>query len=270
MSASPVTADQQTVSVWDGKLNLRVNVMGTGSPIVYLHPVGGFAWDPFLGELSSEHTIYAPEIPGTSAGDPHAIHAVDDLDDLVLIYEEMIRKLGLDGPPVAMGQSFGGMLALELAARYPAIFSRVVVLDAMGLWRDDMPVASYMEAPPEALPGLLFADPRGPAAAAMFTPPSDPEEAIAMQAGLVWAMGCTGKFVWPIPDKGLRKRLHRIDVPTLIVWGEEDRLVPVGHAAEFGNAIAGSQVEVIPGSGHIPQVEQTEQTLAVVREFLDV
>jgi pimeloyl-ACP methyl ester carboxylesterase len=103
----------------------------------------------------------------------------------------------------------------------------------------------------------------------MFTPPPDPEQAIAMQAGLVWGMGCTGKFVWPIPDKGLRKRLHRVDVPTLIVWGQLDRLVPVGYAQEFGDLIAGSRVEVIADAGHIPQMEQTERTLAVVREFLE-
>jgi pimeloyl-ACP methyl ester carboxylesterase len=269
MSTDTHTTDQQTVAVWGDKVQLRVNVAGSGDPILYFHPAAGFHWDPFLLELSSGHTVYAPEVPGTSMGDPHAIHAVDDLDDLVLLYEEMIRKLDLSQAPVAIGQSFGGMLALELAARYPGIFSRVVVLDSLGLWRDDMPVASYMEAGPMDLPGLLFADPQGPAAAAMFTPPPDPEQAIAMQAGLVWGMGCTGKFVWPIPDKGLRKRLHRVDVPTLIVWGEQDRLVPVGYAQEFGDLIAGSRVEIIADAGHIPQMEQTERTLSVVRAFLD-
>jgi pimeloyl-ACP methyl ester carboxylesterase len=270
MSTSTPATDQQIVPVWDGKVNMHVNVTGTGDPVVYLHPAAGFAWDPFLLELGSERTIYAPEVPGTSIGEPHAIHAVDDLDDLVLVYEETIRKLNLGVAPVAIGQSFGGMLALELAARYPGIFGRVIVLDALGLWRDDLPIASYMEAAPETLPGLLFADPGGPAAAAMFTPPEDPEQAIAMQAGMVWGMGCTGKFVWPIPDRGLRRRLHRISAPTLIVWGEKDRVVPVGYAAEFGRLIAESQVEIIPDAGHIPQVEQTERTLAVVHEFLDM
>jgi pimeloyl-ACP methyl ester carboxylesterase len=255
------------IGVWDDQLELIVNVMGSGPPIIYLHPAGGFNWDPFLVELASAYTIYAPEVPGTGSGNPHGIHLVDDLDDLVLIYEEAIRKLDL-GQPIVLGQSFGGMLALELAARYPGIFSRVVVLDALGLWRDDLPVASYMEAPPTELPGLLFADPQGEAAAAMFTPPEDPEAAISMQAGLVWAMGCTGKFVWPIPDRGLRKRLHRVDVPTLILWGEHDRLVPAGYANEFGDLIDGSEVHIIPDAGHIPQLEQTERTLALVQDFL--
>ena len=81
-------------------------------------------------------------------------------------------------------------------------------------------------------------------------------------------LGCTGKFVWPIPEKGLHKRLHRVTAPTLIVWGEEDALVPAAYAKEFGMAMAGSRVEIVPDAGHIPQAEQMETTLELVRDFL--
>jgi pimeloyl-ACP methyl ester carboxylesterase len=248
---------------------MRVQVAGSGPPLLYLHPAMGMGpLDPFLTALTNEYTLYAPELPGTSHGDPHSIHKVDDLWDLVLIYEEAIRGLELEEPPVLMGQSFGGMLAAELAARFPQIASKVVLLAPLGLWRDDAPVTDYMSAAPHELPEILFADPTGPAAQATFAMPPDPEMAIAIQAGIVWAMGCTGKFVWPIPDRGLRKRLHRISAPTLVVWGEHDKLISASYADEFGAAIADSRVEIVSGSGHIPQVEATEATLGIVREFL--
>jgi pimeloyl-ACP methyl ester carboxylesterase len=70
------------------------------------------------------------------------------------------------------------------------------------------------------------------------------------------------------PDKGLAKRLHRIEAPTLIVWGKQDALISSAYADEFGRRIGRSRVEVIDNCGHIPQMEQFEQTVALVREFL--
>jgi pimeloyl-ACP methyl ester carboxylesterase len=258
---------ERTVSVWGGRVELDVLVAGQGPPMVYLHPAAGLVWDPFLERLAAQRTIHAPRVPGTAPGKPDAIREVDDLWDLVLVYEEAIRALGLE-QPAAIGQSFGGMLACELAATFPALFSRIVLLDPVGLWLDEHPVANWVAAAPEELPALLFHDPNGDAALAAMTPPADPEAAIAAIAGLSWALGCTAKFVWPIPEKGLAKRLHRIEVPTLIVWGKEDRLVSSAYAAEFGRRISGSRVELVDDCGHIPQLEQPEKTYALVSDFL--
>jgi pimeloyl-ACP methyl ester carboxylesterase len=244
-----------------------VQVAGSGPPLVYLHPAAGLAWDPFLERLAEERTVYAPQVPGTTAGRPNAIRAVDDLWDHLLLYEEEIRGLGLDRPAV-IGQSFGGMLACELASVYPRLFERLVVLDPIGLWRDDAPIANWVAAAPEELPALLFHDLESDAARAALTLPEDPDAKLAANAAHSWPLGCTAKFVWPIPDKGLAKRLHRIEIPTLVVWGKQDRLVPVAYAEEFGQRIAGSRVEVIDNCGHIPQLEQPEKTFTLVSEFL--
>lgn len=259
---------ERNVAVWGGRLAMRFKTAGSGPPLVYLHPAAGLHFDPFLEALSADWTVIAPEHPGTGEGDAEAIHAVDDLWDLVLIYDEAIRALDLEGPAVAIGQSFGGMMAAELAALRPDMFARLVLLAPIGLWREDLPIANWIMTPPEELPALLFKDPGCPAAQAMFTPPEDPAEALAATAGLIWALGCTGKFVWPIPEKGLAKRLHRIAAPTLIVWGEDDALIPSAYAAEFGSRIAGSRVEVLPECGHIPQLERGAETLELVRGFL--
>ena len=261
------TLTDRTVPTWNDRVTIRVRIGGSGPPLVYLHPAAGLAWDPFLDKLAQDYTIYAPEFPGTTPGDPYAIHQVDDLWDTVLIYEQALRELGLSGIPV-VGQSFGGMLAAELAAAYPALFSRVVLLDPVGLWRDDAPVANWIAAAPAELPGLLFADPAGEAAQALLALPEDPDALASAQAALVWNLGATGKLCWPIPDRGLHKRLHRITAPTLVVWGEQDALASPVYAEEFRTRIVGSRVEIIPKSGHIPRVEQTETTYAAVSAFL--
>jgi pimeloyl-ACP methyl ester carboxylesterase len=98
--------------------------------------------------------------------------------------------------------------------------------------------------------------------------PSDPKEVAVITADLVWALGATGKFVWPIPDKGLKKRMHRIKAPTLIVWGEDDALVSSVYAKEFAARIANSQVEIIKDCGHLPQVERLDILNPIVTKFL--
>lgn len=259
---------ERTVPVWGGRITLHVKVMGTGSPVLYLHPASGLSVDAFLTRLAEHHTVYAPEVPGTSTGDPYAIHRVDDLHDLVLAYEEAIRDLGSSEPLAAIGQSFGGMLAAELAAHFPDLFGKLILLAPIGLWDADYPVANWIEAGPAELPQLLFYDADSETARAYLAPPEDPELAIEEQSRRVWAVGCTGKFVWPIPERGLRKRLHRIRTQTLIVWGADDRLNPAQYAHDFQAAIRGSRVEVIPECGHALQVERTEAALSLVQGFL--
>jgi pimeloyl-ACP methyl ester carboxylesterase len=257
---------ERAVRVWDGELEVRVRVAGGGRPLVYLHPAAGLLWDGFLDRLAERWTVLAPEHPGTSPGDPQAIQRVRDLWELVLVYEEVVSAL-CPTPPLAVGQSYGGMLAAELAATFPRLFSKLVLLDPVGLWREDAPVADWVATPPEELPSLLFHD---PAAAAALPPlPADPDAAAKAAAAAVWAVGCTAKFVWPIPEKGLARRLHRVAVPTLVVWGREDRLVPAVYADEFGRRIAGARVHLVEGAGHVPQAERLEETFAVVSEFTE-
>lgn len=260
---------EEVVKVWDDAIDLKVKVAGNGPALVYFHPAAGLYWDQFLDQLSEHYTVYAPEMPGTSVGDPYAIHKVDTYWDLLLIYQEALDKLGLD-KPVAIGQSMGGMVACDLAANYRDIFSNLVCLDPVGLWRDDAPImtADLYSAPPEKVPGFLFKDPSIPAAQKMFSLPTDPEQIPPYVAQAVWTLGCTGKFLWPFPDQGLGKRLHRVDVPTLVIWGKDDALVPVVYAEEFGKSIKNSRVEVIENCGHIPQMEQLDQTFGLVQGFL--
>jgi pimeloyl-ACP methyl ester carboxylesterase len=258
-----------SVRIWDGKLNMHVKVAGEGPPLVFFHALSGLTWEPLLDQLSSQHTVYAPEHPGTSPGEPRAIDEVRTFWELMLVYEELVRELGLDRP-AAVGQSYGGMVAADLAATFPQLFSRLVLLSPAGLWRDDAPIplAEMVSGPPERLPGYLFAHPEGPGAQAMMALPDDPALIPAVIAQQAWNIGCTTKFAWPIMDLGLSRRLHRVAVPALVAWGRQDALVSVAYAADFGRSIAGSQVEIIDDCGHVMQADQPEALWAVVSKFL--
>jgi pimeloyl-ACP methyl ester carboxylesterase len=262
-----VATQERTVSVWRDTVHPRVKTAGSGPPVVYFHGAMGLQWDPFLDSLAEGHTVYAPEHPGTTPGDPDGIKPLDNLWDLVLSYYEVFDQLGLRAPSV-VGHSFGGMVAAEVAATNPERVSRLVLIDPIGLWRDDAPVKNWMVMAPADLAKAVFADPDGPVAQQLLAMPADREAQIDAQVQTMWSLACTGKFVWPIPDKGLKKRLHRIQAPTLIIWGKQDGLTPPVYAEEFASRIPGARVELVEGAGHVPQLEQAETVARLVRRFL--
>jgi pimeloyl-ACP methyl ester carboxylesterase len=258
---------RETVMVWQDRVPLTVHVKGDGPAVVFFHGPWGLTWGSFLDALARSFTVYAPEHPGTTPGQPDAVQHVDSLWDLVLCYDELLEHLRL---PEAMlvGHSFGAMVACEVAAARPPRIRRLVLLDPVGLWRDDAPVTNWMLVAPQDLPGYVFREPEGAAAKALFAIPDEPEAAALARTRLVWAMGCTGKFIWPIPDKGLSKRIHRIQAPTLLVWGQDDRLVPRVYAEEFARHGGRTRLEIVKEAGHAPHLEQPEATAHLVQAFL--
>jgi pimeloyl-ACP methyl ester carboxylesterase len=257
----------QTVVVWQGRVPIRVHVQGAGPAVVFFHGPWSLTWGPFLDALARHFTVYAPEHPGTTPGEPDTIQHVDSLWDLVLCYDELLEHLKLRDVMLA-GHSFGAMMACEVAAMHSSRVKRLVLIDPIGLWRDNAPVINWMLLGPPEMPAYVFEKPDGAAAKALFSVPDDPEEAALARTRLTWAMGATGKFIWPIPDKGLKKRIHRIAAPTLLVWGEGDRLVPRAYAKEFAGRLADTRLEVVAGAGHAPHLEQPESTARVVQAFL--
>jgi pimeloyl-ACP methyl ester carboxylesterase len=264
---------QHTLRLWQGGIETRVEIGGSeaihgGPPLVFLHGPWGVAGDrEFLSLLAAHHRVYAPWHPGTSPGNPEAIHRLDDWLDLVVYYGELLDRLGLEAPAL-VGHSFGGMVACEIAAAMPMRVGALVLIDPLGLWREDLPVRNWMIMPEERRNAALFADPAGPAAARFSALPADPAGRVAAQAAVTWAQACTGKFVWPIADKGLNKRIHRIAAPTLILWGEADGIIAPAYADEFAGRIAGARVAVIARAGHLPQVEEPAETARLLRAFL--
>jgi len=261
------TSSVRTIPIRHCNFEAKVKTAGSGPPLVYLHAAGGPIWDDFVEGLTERFTVYAPHHPGTGETVRESIYAVQSLWDLVLIYDEILDALGLASVPV-VGTSFGGMMACELAAHRPERVSKMVLLDPIGLWRDDAPVAPYMVMSPEILLATLYKHLDAAPVQKAIKMPDDPKEAAVMTADLIWALGATGKFVWPIPDKGLKRRLHRVTADTLIVWGEDDALVSAVYAQEFAARIAKARVEIIKDCGHVPQIERLDVLRPMVTNFL--
>jgi pimeloyl-ACP methyl ester carboxylesterase len=253
---------EQKLSVWGDKVHPRVTVAGAGAPVVYLHGGYGPVDGAFVDELARDFTVYAPDHPGLTAGDEDAIKSLDDMWDLVLYYCDLFDQLGLDAPAL-VGHSFGAMVAAEIAATAPARVRKLALLSPLGLWRDDAPIRNYIVTPQADVPALMFRDAHHPELKRIILNPEDADGYIRIH----WALGCTGKFMWPIPDKGLRKRLHRIAAPTLVVWGRHDRLLPAAYADEFRKGIRDAQVATIDVA-HMSTLEEPAKVAAPVRAFL--
>ncbi|MPY92483.1 MAG: alpha/beta fold hydrolase [Acidimicrobiia bacterium] len=254
---------EQIVELQGGRTKTRVLSAGEGDPVVFTHGAGGLLWDPFLDRLAQRYRVIAPEHLGS--GQSQGLENVEDLWDLVLYYADLFDALGLPTRLSLIGHSFGGMVAAEIAATHAERVSRLVLLCPIGLWRDEHPVPEISAITPDKLPGLLFADPTGPVAQAMPRPdPTDPEA--LFQASLTIA--AVNQFIWPLPDKGLSKRLHRIKADTLVVWGRQDKLVAPVYGEDFARAIPGARLELVEGAGHLPQLEQFDKVAGLVEGFL--
>jgi pimeloyl-ACP methyl ester carboxylesterase len=264
MAASEV----RRLRLWQNRVETEVETAGSGPPIVYLHGPWGLGPDrPFIARLAGTNTVYAPKHPGTSHGDSGSVHVLDSWLDLVVYYGELLDRLELAAPAL-LGHSFGGLVAAEFAAAAPKSVGRLVLIDPIGLWRDDLPVKNWMVLSDGERRPSLFADPEGEAAQRFFCIPNDPAERVDVLAQSIWAQACTGKFVWPVPDRGLRNRTHRIAAPTLIIWGKADRIIAPAYAQDFANRIAGARVELIDKAGHLPHLEHPDVVASAVRGFL--
>ncbi|MFF5011447.1 alpha/beta fold hydrolase [Streptomyces phaeochromogenes] len=238
---------------------------GDGSPLVYLHGPFGQEWSGYLDDLAARRRVYAPANPG--ADDPADLRLLDHLWDLVLYYDELLDRLGL-GTIDLVGHSYGGMVAAEYAAAYPARVRRLVLIDAMGLWRDDAPVNEFVTVAPETLDSQLWHDRTESAVAAFRAVPEDVEESHARLLRRFGAVASTAHFSYPIPERGLVKRLRRITADTLLIWGADDGLVPPVYAEEFARRLPSATCEIVAAAGHYPHVEQRERVARRTLEFL--
>ena len=262
--------ESRRLSLWQGKIATQVDVRGAGPALIYLHGPWGLRADAsFLELLSQRFTVYAPWHPGTTPGNPDAVHEIDDWLDLVTYYGELFDALGLTAPLV-VGHSFGGLVAAEIAAVTPQRVGQLALISPVGLWRDDLPVRNWMTLPEEIRARTLFAEPEGRAAREFFALPEERDARAEALASFIWAQACTGKFVWPIPDKGLKKRIHRIAAPTSIIWGADDGVVAPDYAREFATRIARARVALLDGAGHLPHLECPEVVAAIVRLAADL
>ncbi|MGH7249235.1 MAG: alpha/beta fold hydrolase, partial [Pseudomonadota bacterium] len=250
----------------DGKFSVEMEVTGRGEPLLFLHGAGGLTGaDPFLEDLGRNFKVYAPHLPGygESTGGEH----LDDVIDAALFFHELMDELKIPSANL-VGHSMGGMLAAEMAALCNHRAKRLVLAAPAGFWLDEHPIPDLFAAQLDEIAGLLFHDPKSPAAQLMTTIPTDFEALQTMYVERVKRLGIASKFLWPIPDRGLKKRAYRITSPTLLIWGESDKLIPKIYAREFSSRIRDCREHIIKAAGHMVPYEQPAEFCKTVRDFL--
>ena len=269
MSATP---SSRLLALGTDRPVIEVLEAGEGPPLLFLHGAGGIpCWDGALPHLSRAFHVYAPLLPGF--GRSTGLEHLEDQWDLFLHGFDVMEALGIERPYV-VGESMGGWLAAEMAALRPKEISRLALTSPMGLWRDDAPVVDMFGHMTHELVPYLFHDQSCPAAQAMLAVTnllSDKddrsEEQVELLIGLVRGFRTAAKFLFPVPEHGLEKRLPRITAPTLVVWGTHDRFVSPSYADILQARIPDVRVEMVPEAGHLVGLERPEPYAWALRQF---
>jgi len=248
-----------------GAFDVRVWSAGSGSPLLYLH---GHEQHPgaaaFLTGLARTHEVRAPEHPGY--GDSTGFEELHDVIDVALYYRRLIESWN-KGPVDVVGHSLGGMFAAELAALSPHLIRGLVLVSPYGLWLDDHPLPDPFALSSKDLEKAKWHDPDK---APMPEPSAFDGDGNAGALAIFRAqnLGTATKFMWPIPDHGLKRRLPYIQAPTLIVHGDADRLVPKAYAEAFARLIPKAKIVTIRNAGHLPMIEAEDEFISTVNDFL--
>lgn len=242
----------------------RVLSKGAGEPVGVLAGLGGWpAWNPFLEALAEGCRVVAPSLPGQPGGGE--FRALDDLADWISATLDLLEASGLSGQDL-VGFGPGGMLAAEVAAFSPASVRRLVLVAPFGLFDPAEPVSDVFAKRASEVPPLHSARPEAFAQALACPPGCD---AVDWQVDQVRAMEAAARLLWPLGDRGLGKRLHRIRCATLLVFGSEDRVVPASYAKRFAVGIAGpTEIRSIDGAGHRVDFDAPQALARAITSFL--
>ena len=254
--------DSSTIqNVRVGDCSVHMMRAGKGLPLLFLHGAGGVPlWLPFMASLSERYDVIVPDHPGFGRSDTP--DWLDQLSDLAYFYLDFIDALGLDQVHL-VGHSLGGWIAAEIAVRSTRRLRTLTLVGAAGVHvngvaKGDMFVWSQEERVRNLFVDQRFAEQR------LAQPVTEEQGDIAIKNELR-----TADLAWQprLHDPQLRKWLHRIDVPTLIVWGEGDKIFPKPYGEAYHRLIKGSRLEVLPACGHIPQVEKADAFVDLFTRF---
>ena len=252
--------DSKLIDVADGRAKIRVYSGGNGQTMLFLHGAGGLLQnDPLLAALMSKYRVYAPLLPGYE--DSEGAERLRDMLDVTLFGYDVMEALGLE-KPIVVGHSMGGMIAAEMAALAPKQIDRMALIAPAGLWIDALPIPDLFAKLPFELPALLFHDVDfGTRLLTQGTNMDDMEFLNDFMIMNAKRLGMAGKLLFPIPDRGLSDRLYRVRAKTLLIWGDNDALLPKAYGEAFRQQIKGSELVVVPKAGHMVGHEQPEAVL---------
>jgi len=259
---STMTTATHTVTLpRTGSVAVKVDDRGEGRPVLLLHGGGGPQTVAGFAELlanAGPARVITPAHPGFG-GTPRP-DALASMAGLAALYRELLDRLGLRDVTV-IGNSIGGWIAAELALLGSARISGLVLVDAVGIDVEGHPVTDIFPLSMDELARLSYANP----AAFCIDPAAMTEDQRAGMAANRAALRAYGGA--RMADPGLRARLAAIACPTLVIWGEADRIVDPGYGRAYAAAIPGARFELLPGTGHLPQLETPEQLVRAAWDF---
>jgi pimeloyl-ACP methyl ester carboxylesterase len=243
----------------------RVWRKGSGPAIGFLAGYGGLPrWIPFLDHLAETRTVIVPSLPGFPGGDRGHV-VLDTHLDWVLAVRQVIEKAGLLGADLA-GSSVGASMAAEMAAIWPDSVRRLALLAPFGLYDEADPPADPWAQRGDAIPGLLCADP------AIWTAlKTQPEGANSIEWPIeqVRATEAAARIFWPMGNTRLEKRLPLIKAPTLLLWGEKDRVMPRSYAGRFAARLGGPhETKTIAGAGHLAELDRPREVADAILSWM--
>ncbi|HVS37641.1 MAG TPA: alpha/beta hydrolase [Gemmataceae bacterium] len=238
---------------------------GDGPPFVYLHSTLGesFRWLPPYQAWAKHFTVYVPTHPGF--GKSGGFEQIDSVEDMAFHYIELFDALGL-GEMILGGVSLGGWIAAEIAVRWPERIKKLWISAAPGLWVDEEPLPDLFREMTDRkkVRERLFHDPQGYMAKLVIADHADEEQMLAAYQALT----VLARLVWERPyDPKLAQRLHRIQCPTLLLWGANDRLVPPAYGEAYRKHLAHAEWQVIPQCGHMAMFEKEAEFVEAVTRF---
>jgi pimeloyl-ACP methyl ester carboxylesterase len=236
---------------------------GKGAPLLFLHGGGGAGvWLPFFKTLAEKYDVIVPEHPGFGRSDTP--DWLDNVGDYANFYLEFMDKLGLKDVNL-VGTSLGGWIAADLAVRDQSRLKTLTLVAPAGIHVNGVPKGDLFLWTPEQSVRNLFADPAN-AERVLAIQPDEDERRRRMKNALMLA-----KVGWQprLYDPHLRKWLHRIAKPTLIVWGDSDKVIPRQYGPAYQELIPGSKLEVLKNCGHLPHIEKMAETSALIQKLIE-
>ena len=261
LSGEDIVSELETLNVELNGFPCRVWRKGEGPKLGFLAGFGGLPrWIPFLDALAARRTVIVPSLPGFPGGDRG--HSVLDTHlDWVLAVRRLLHMAGLEGADL-VGGTVGGSFAAEVAAIWPQAVRRLVLIAPWGLFDEREPMADpWAQRAPE-VPGLLCADPEH-----WNELKAEPEGANSPEWSIeqVRTNEAAARAFWPLGNTRLDKRLPLIAAPTLLLWGERDRVMPKSYVERFARALPGrSEIRVIPGAGHLAELDKPQEVAAAI------
>lgn len=238
---------------------------GSGRPLLFLHPGDGFTpGDPFLSALSAHFDVQAPWHPGFGHSD--FPKGWDSVSDLAYFYLDFLDERGIEDA-ILVGASFGGWIAAEIALRQPRGVDRMVLIDPLGIRLSDpttRDIADFHNTDAALLETLKWADP------AEHQPDLMVLEDHALTA-VVRTREAFAHYGWRpyMHSPVLARWLHRIAVPTLVLWGEQDGIVTPDYGRAYAERISGARFKSIDNAGHYPHLEQTQACIDHILAFAE-